>query len=997
MSDIQFKCANHRVAVKAAGALAASVMLYSLLVVIWAFTSGRLYAAAAASAVQPVRQTRLLSANADPRLIKRDGEAELTVRIQRIGKPVSVSVKLGDAAPVVLQLRAGLHRYQIAVSPVKKTTAVPLVVYQANQVIGRMNATLSPPKRFTIFILPHSHMDVGYAFYAPAALRLHAIYILQALKLIAQTRQYAPAAQFRWNLEQMIEAREFLKMATPAQKKAFFAAIASGHIGLDGLYDNELTGLCQPEELVHYVAYTRRFERKYHIAIDSAMISDVPAYTWGMVPVLAKAGIKYWSWAPNGSLNAHIGHALNWNNRPFYWSSPSGRRKILCWQSCFSYWPAFSPEFPSGLVRNFQTNAKALRHFVGQFTDAHPHFKYSMIYTRWTTGDNAPPDPNLAPFVARWNRRYISPHLVIATTSQAFHALAAKYGKILPTYRGDYNGYWEDGAGSSARATSINRRAGNRLSQAQLLWSILHAPRYPLAGFDRAWQNVLLYDEHTWGAYCSWSNPYRKFTREQWAWKRRYAVRALHESNVLMWQAKQSTHAPGWSHWFAVFNTGTWPRTALVQVPPALGLASRQEARFAGVREKDVAWPSVTVVNSAGHPVPCQRMPDQSLVFLARNVQGLSARRYHVVPGHPAFAGLVPAAATAAGLSNGLISLHVSPTTGAIAVLTARGIRGNLVSRTNKTARGLNDYAYVLGPSNKNVSFSGKPQIRVMANGPLVAELEIRSTAPGCHILIRRISLVAGRKRVYISDLLDKKDAYPELEAVHIGFPFAVPHGVIRYDEPWSVIRLGRDQLPWANKNCFTENRWVDVSNRRLGVTWASVNAPMFEVGHITATRQGAVKWRLHVAKGTTIYSYAMNNYWLTNYKASQRGMIVFHYVLRPHGAFSQAAAQRFGIDTQQPLLTASISPHAQPFAPLFTLAPASVLAEACRPNADGKSYTLRIFNAGRRSATAHLVWAGGRRVQLARTGLFGHNARAIKEPITLVPLESMTLRVTPR
>ncbi|MGO9444081.1 MAG: hypothetical protein ACLPXB_04800 [Thiobacillaceae bacterium] len=851
-----------------------------------------------------------------------------------------------------------------------------------------------PDQPLTVYILPHAHMDVGYAFYAPTALRLHALYVLDALKLIAQTRRYPADAQFRWNLEVMIEAQEFLKMATPDQKKAFFDAVASGHIGLDGLYANELTGLCQPEELVQCVAYARHFEEQNHVIIDSAMISDVPSYTWGLVPVLAQAGIRYWSWGPNGT--THIGYARQWDNRPFYWASPSGTSKVLCWQSCNSYWPAFTPDFPSGLSADFNTNAKALLDFLQRFKAANPDYPYSMIYTRWTTGDNAPPDPHLSAFVARWNREYSSPHLVIATISQAFHALDAKYGKTLPTYRGDYNGCWEDGAASTAQATAINRRAGNRLSQAAMLWSMLGTPQYPQAEFERAWQNVVLYDEHTWGAYCSWSDPRSDFTREQWAWKQHYATRALNDANTLLQRAKKTLHPPGGSQWFGVFNTSSWPRTSLVSVPPALGLASRQNARDTAGVLSDVAWPSVSVFDSAGQPVPCQRMPDQSLVFLARDVPGLSARRYKVALGQPSVAGLTPADATDNVLSNGLITLHVNPTNGSLDLLTATGIDGNLVNLADITARGLNDYAYVTGPSNTNVSFSGKPQVRVLANGPLVAELEIESDAPGCRQLIRRISLVAGLQEVFISDLLDKEEVYPTQEAVHIGFPFAIAKGVLRYDEPWSVIEPGRDQLPWAQENFFTENRWVDISNDRLGVPWASIDAPMFEAGGITATRMDDPHWLLKVDRGTTVYSYVMNNYWLTNYKAWQRGMVVFHYVIQPHGPFSQAAAERFGIDTQQPLLTASIAPDAKPFEALFTLEPNSVLVEDCHPKPDGQSYSLRLFNAGGQSAVVQLTWAGRQPVRIARTGLFGDDPQTVTGPVTLASLESVTLCVTP-
>ena len=948
-----------------------------------------------------------IEAQAQP-CLDRNGDQPVSITINHPYTEFASVVLRGAGKESRLRLHPGPNILDWDLPPVEAETAAKLELQFNGQTMATYDFSRKPVKPLTMYILPHAHMDIGYAFYAPTALRLHAIYILDALKLIAQSRRYPADAQFRWNLEVMIEAQEFLKMATPEQKKAFLDAIASGHIGLDGLFANELTGLCQPEELVQYVAYARQFEDQYHVSIDSAMISDVPSYTWGMVPVLAQAGIRYWSWGPNPT--THIGYARKWDNRPFYWASPSGTSKVLCWQSCDGYWPVFTPNFPSGLALDFKTNAKPLLDFLGRFTTSNPDFQCSMIYTRWTTGDNAPPDPDLSTFVARWNREYSLPHLAIATTSQAFHALDAKYGNTLPTYRGDYNGCWEDGAASTAEATAINRRAGNRLSQAAALWSMLsalHEPgradrpagqdwqQYRQADFERAWQNVVLYDEHTWGAYCSWSDPRSEFTREQWAWKRRYATEALGEANNLLQRAKKSIKPPAGSQWFGVFNTSSWPRTSLVTVPPELALASRQNARGAGILS-DVPWRSVAVFDATGRPVPCQRMPDQSLVFLARDIAGLSEGRYQVTPGEPDAVGLTSAVASDTVLSNGLISLHINPTNGTIDILTANGIDGNLVNTSDKTARGLDDYAYVTGQSNTNVSFSGAPKVRVLANGPLVAELEIESDAPGCHQLVRQISLVAGIQEVFISDLLDKEEVWPTLEGVHIGFPFAVPGGMLRYDEPWSVIEPGRDQLPWTQENFFTENRWVDISNDRFGVTWASIDAPMFEIGGITATRMDDPNWIMKPEPGTTIYSFVMNNYWLTNYKAWQRGMVVFHYVLQPHGPFSQAAAVRFGIDSQQPLLTASIAPHTRAIKSFVTIEPASVLVEDCHPNPDSKSYSLRIFNAGTQSATVRLNWAGGQEIQLARTDLFGGDPEVITGPIILASLDSMTLRVTP-
>ena len=60
-----------------------------------------------------------------------------------------------------------------------------------------------------------------------------------------------------------------------------------------------------------------------------------------------------------------------------------------------------------------------------------------------------PTKPSWTP-VREWNAKYAYPRLIIATTSEVFHAFEKRYGDKLPTYRGDLTPYWEDGAASGA-------------------------------------------------------------------------------------------------------------------------------------------------------------------------------------------------------------------------------------------------------------------------------------------------------------------------------------------------------------------------------------------------------------------------------------------------------------------------------------------------------------------------------------------------------------------
>ena len=45
------------------------------------------------------------------------------------------------------------------------------------------------------------------------------------------------------------------------------------------------------------------------------------------------------------------------------------------------------------------------------------------------------------------------------------------------------------------------------------LWAMLAPGPYPDARFYGGWRDAVLYDEHTWGAHCSITQPDSQFTK----------------------------------------------------------------------------------------------------------------------------------------------------------------------------------------------------------------------------------------------------------------------------------------------------------------------------------------------------------------------------------------------------------------------------------------------------------------------------------------------------
>ncbi|MBN2292383.1 MAG: hypothetical protein JXM70_08160, partial [Pirellulales bacterium] len=775
-----------------------------------------------------------------------------------------------------------------------------------------------PKRRWEVYLLPHSHVDIGYTALQTEIEPKHWEYFEQAIELSKKTAHLPPGSRFKWNVEVLWAVDGYLKQATPEKKREFIDAVRRGWIGLDGLYCHELGGLCRDEELVRLTDFARRLRQEYGVEIDAAMTTDIAGYTWGIVPVLAKSGIKYLSLGPNDS--HRIGYTrLAWDNRPFYWQSPCGTCRVLCWQNGNSYHPPFN-------------NANEFVEYLRKFEHEHPEYPYDMLYFRQCRGDNRPPDEEFCDWVSKWNSSHEYPKLIIATTSELFRSFEERYGKKIPTAAGDFTPYWEDGAATSAFETAVNRTAAERLAQAEILWSTLRPGECPVDRFSKAWRNVLLYDEHTWGAQSYIDRgqypPGSKGYKEQWAIKRGFAVDADKQSRSLVDDAFESRKPKSKTvSAMDVFNTCSWPRTDLVVVP------------------KDTALTGDVVRDAQGRPVSSQRLADGGLAFVARDVPPLAAARYTFHAGRAG--GVGKSTASGKTLDNGLLRVAINEKTGAIAAIKSGRLGFDLVD--SKSGMGLNEYYYVPGCDARDVLSNGPSTVKVEDTGPLVATLLIESNAPGCNKLARRVRLIDGIERVDITNIIDKKEIpladllkkNPTKEGFYIGFAFNVPDPQTRIDTPWAVVRPEVDQLPGSCKNWFSVQSFVDISGGGRGATLATIDTPIVEVGAIAPqpkTTKSLEGWLKSILSSSTVFSYVMNNYWTTNYQHDQPGVKTFRYSIAPHSGYDAVRTARFGNERSRPLLAVAVDPSMPPVRALFAIDSDAVLVTTIKPSMDGKA-----------------------------------------------------------
>lgn len=657
-------------------------------------------------------------------LVRKEGKLQQSVLISLPDtKPgAQVLTKLDGVEADRRTLADGTQSFDIYVDPVTKPRTSQVMV-AVNGVETTASIELKPVRKMLVYVLPHSHHDLGYTDLQAAVEEKQIDNILQGIDLARKTEHYPEGARFVWNLEVLWGADLFLKRRPESDRAALREAVRNGWIGLNGSYANELTGLCRPEELMELFRFGTQLGRDWGMPVRSAMMSDVPGFTWGTVMAMSQAGIRYFSAAPN--FFDRIGtFMVAWQDKPFWWISPSGNERVLFWVPWTGYAMSHVMKLSDEFVDKYQDRMDAV------------NFPYDISYVRWSGhGDNAVPDPELSDWIKNWNERYEYPKFHIASTETAFAAFEKAHGNELPEYRGDLTPYWEDGAASSAWETSMSRNAAERIVQAETLAAAFRPDAYDVARYSEAWRNVLLYSEHTWGAYDSVSDSEDPFVLKQWDVKRTFAVNAAQQADALLQQAV----GPGDSNSakFAVWNTTSWERTEVV-------LVSKELSRTGDYAEDE-----------HGRAIPSQRLASGELALLVTKIPPFSKRTYQLVAKKSSPPELSVTVQNNT-LANRYLSVTVDAETGDVTKLTQQGDGANLVDLTSGA---VNRFLFMGGNDLEHPGRSGKPVITVEDAGPLVGTLRIESTAPSCKSLVRRVQVIADQDYVMIMNAIDKQRA----------------------------------------------------------------------------------------------------------------------------------------------------------------------------------------------------------------------------------------------
>ena len=133
-------------------------------------------------------------------------------------------------------------------------------------------------------------------------------------------------------------------------------------------------------------------------------------------------------------------------------------------------------------------------------------------------------------------------------------------------------------------------------------------------------------------------------------------------------------------------------------------------------------------------------------------------------------------------------------------------------------------------------------------------------------------------------------------------FRFNLPGAQARLDLGPQALRVEDDQIPGVCRDYFTVQNWVDFSNGAMGVTVATPDNPMIQLGdfHFGANQSAATLAR------PMLLGWVTNTYWETNFRSHQPGLVTARYRVLPHaGPFDENQAHRMGLEAMHdaPLL----------------------------------------------------------------------------------------------
>jgi hypothetical protein len=787
----------------------------------------------------------------------------------------------------------GEYRVELEVPEFTQPTKSELTV-TAKGHGSRFPIDLVPGKKWNLFVVPNEHLDIGYSDYPTKVAEIQSRAIDEAIEMIGKNPDFRYSPDAFWSVEQFMRGR------SPEQNQKMFDLVAQKKLFVPAQFASNVTGFASLEDTIRSLYPSYQFHLKHGGDFDYANITDVPSCTWSYASVLAAAGLKYFVDASDNWRAPIILFGKINERSPFWWEGPDGSR-ILMWVS--RHYIQASSLF--GLPPQIGAGRDSLPIFLQAYD--RPDYKSDGVIVYGTQVENTDLFPQQAMLAGDWDKVYAFPKLRFSGFSEAMQYISGQMSDSIPVVRADGGPYWEDGIITDAHTTSLARSNEQRALAAEKFSTISSLINPVIRPDSEAvkllWDNLRMFDEHTWTADRSWDDPEHAESIRQAAVKESRATngKLLLEQLLDRAMASIADYINRPSHTLVLFNPLSWQRTHLVEIDINRGM------KLVDLTTKETV-PYQEIFTGKGF---------RHVRFLAQNVPAVGYKSYALEP-DPSEPAALPQS-TSTTLENTHYRVTLDPETGAVRSILDKELNRELVDASSPYK--FNQYVYVTG--------ADKPRNTALEYKPTLPKPELDPHGAGCGRLISvtrtafgtvakmessavntprvesEIILLDGEKKIEFINQVRKTKVYTK-EAVYFAFPFAMEHPQFRYEIQNGNVNPARDIMKGGNLEWFSVQHWVAADQNNASVALVPVDAHLVTLGDIV---RGAWPREFGSRKGT-IFSYLMSNYWETNWPAGQGGDYTFRYAFTSGRNLSAGTLSRLGWEEMSPIEVNEIKPQ---------------------------------------------------------------------------------------
>ncbi|MCL4177644.1 MAG: hypothetical protein KJ072_07830 [Verrucomicrobia bacterium] len=756
-----------------------------------------------------------------------------------------------------------------------------------------------PERRWELFIIQHSHIDIGYTDRQEVIAEYHRDFVRQAIEMALSPKQSSRHrdCRFKYTIEGFWSLEQFLQTATQTQRRNLGRALKSGLVELTAGYFH-MTELLDEELLRSTLAPAQRFARREGLKLEALMGCDINGFSWGYCELLAEMGVKYLSM----NINTHHGGVpLGKPLTPFYWESPSGKR-LLVWNglpyhrgNVMGLMGYLAPDTDLGIpgldlpprhryeeIHDISMAERKLLPTLAHLEQNGYPFAFLPLMGNAVYTDNGPAGDQYCDLIAQWNAKHGQRiHIRTATLIEFFRHLENTV-KEIPVCRGDWTDWWSDGVAATPLDTLIFRNAQRTRHLVRALdpqAQVISPER--LEHLDR---KLALYAEHTFG--YSDTTSASLLTHQVFLRKTMHAV----EADTLAGQALvEVTRRRGEGEFTArrpftyrVINPLNQPIRAVVALPTDYW-------------EYNLLEQGVRVLSGLNQPLPCQLEPAPrgrvilTLVELRPNEEiALRAEPARMNP---------PRTGRDDGFHNAFYRAAWDSPRGWYRLIEAASDQDLITPGST----GLGCPIYQLFPSGNrgaaagfgyskrnvpdNVVSTGRcVSVRRLSTGDVLERWELSYEVPGTTRYALQLTCYRDLPQIDLTALVLKTEV-TDPEGLYVAFPVAIDQGVWHLDKPGGPIRPGIDQLPGSCCDYYCVQAGAALVGRGLGLAWATLDAPLVQLGKLRLWN-----YSTRIEPTGPIYSWLTNNKWETNFRLTCGGRYEFRYRVQAAPAFENAA-----------------------------------------------------------------------------------------------------------